>query len=704
MEFETYADVIDAYNANNMGYSTLTDYIKDQNIKIKEIEMEPLADLQRSLFENKADGGSVGIEVLFGPKVPAAPSQLVSESDILLGYRGDAAYRSASEQSKSIGQGNVGSKASFGGGKGVDRSGRDEGASGAQVSQALEAQRLRNIANQNKKNSMINTAKNVYGFVSPFINPGSTLGKVKSVFDVYNMYKNSPINEKDVIFGNEKDLIFGMGDQTLPSDNLLAFEPGSKKDKQLKSLFKEKGLTEDLGIPFPGKKEKKLQELMKEDQEQTDFPKTELLRAKDGGRVGLFMGGPALEGQALSIYDSMKSYGASDQAIADRLSSMGLYGGSTPDEPTTVQPIGYQGRGDDNPYAGQVVDQTDYSFNKKNYGPGQKLEINPAAVGMSFYDSTTGTSTPNKTVKEDKGIIGRTIDSFMGAAIPEKQLSQFTSPTTGGTLTGPAELGFMTKNIEGIPGNLTRDDLRSMYDNYNKFFGRSSNFANARIKGPVSDLVNLIPVVGSAARMFGSGGDKSLQSKYTVDGAGFGNTGMRDEFGLGTFDAKDGFLGLTGNTTRTYVNRMEDKLEDLDDFFGSRIEGFDINNLDAATLNKMSKINSFYTKQIQAYKQRLAVEDINKRTQDAIEAEKERQKQIELQKKIEAEAAAGKSMSEIGRENFTGEGMAFAPRKDTFTGGKTVTLASGKKYSSPRKDGGLMFADGGLATMFTRRR
>ena len=47
------------------------------------------------------------------------------------GYRGDAAYRSASEQSKSIGQGNVGSKASFGGGKGRDRSGRDEGAGGA---------------------------------------------------------------------------------------------------------------------------------------------------------------------------------------------------------------------------------------------------------------------------------------------------------------------------------------------------------------------------------------------------------------------------------------------------------------------------------------------------------------------------------------------------------------------------------------------
>ena len=53
------------------------------------------------------------------------------------GYRGDAAYRSASEQSsKSVGgQGNVGSKASFGGGKGTDSSGKSEGADGIDTSQ-----------------------------------------------------------------------------------------------------------------------------------------------------------------------------------------------------------------------------------------------------------------------------------------------------------------------------------------------------------------------------------------------------------------------------------------------------------------------------------------------------------------------------------------------------------------------------------------
>lgn len=420
----------------------------------------------------------------------------------------------------------------------------------------------------------------------------------------------------------------------------------------------------------------------------TDY-KNYLSTFADGGRVGLFMGGDPLTGQALAIYNSMNAYGFSDQEIANALEGQGLYtpsgGTTTPDAPTTVQPIGYQGRSDDNPYAGQVVDQTDYSFNKKNYAPGEKLEINPEAVGMSFYDSTTGTSTPNKTVKEDKGIIGRTIDSFMGAAIPEKQLSQFTSPTTGATLTGPAELGFMTQNIEGIPGNLTRDDLRSMYDNYNKFLGRSSNFANARVKGPASDLINLIPVVGSAARMFGSGGDKSLQSKYTVDGAGFGNTGARDEFGLGTFDAKDGFLGLTGNTTRNYVDRMQDKLGELEDFFGSRIDGFDINNLDAATLSKMKGINSFYAKQIQAYQQRLATEKLNE--------------QIRKQKEIEAEKALAKSYN-IGQR-----GGGAGDSSTSHMGG--ISQAQADAVGKANKEAGMTgwgLRDGGLATMFKEKR
>ena len=74
----------------------------------------------------------------------------------------------------------------------------------------------------------------------------------------------------------------------------------------------------------------------------------------DGGRVGLFMGGDPLTGQALAIYNSMNAYGFSDQEIANALQAQGLYTpGSTPvvEEPVTntVQNITNQGGGDGPP-------------------------------------------------------------------------------------------------------------------------------------------------------------------------------------------------------------------------------------------------------------------------------------------------------------------------------------------------------------------
>jgi hypothetical protein len=63
MEFETYGDVIDAFERDNMGYETLTDYIRGENIKIAEIDMSPMGDLAKAF--NKKDGGMmIAIEQL----------------------------------------------------------------------------------------------------------------------------------------------------------------------------------------------------------------------------------------------------------------------------------------------------------------------------------------------------------------------------------------------------------------------------------------------------------------------------------------------------------------------------------------------------------------------------------------------------------------------------------------------------------------
>jgi hypothetical protein len=268
--------------------------------------------------------------------------------------------------------------------------------------------------------------------------------------------------------------------------------------------------------------------------------------------------------------------------------------------------------------------------------------------------------------------------------------------------------------------------------------GRQSNFADARQKGKAGQVLGSIvgaaagiPFVGSGIEMFtnafGPRGDKSLQSKYTVDGVGFGNTGARDEFGLATFNKKDGFLGLTGNTTRDYTDRMQDKVKDLTSFFERTFKergygDFDIDDLD---IDNMKNINSTYAKQLQAYKQRLAVEDINKRTRDAIEAERQRQEAQRIQDELAAAAAAKDKAAALaaikkqgeadynpnihggtnygqdsqGNQSFSGESVG--------AGNLGFGVASGG-YGGPVSNrtgrGRRGYSEGGLATMFTRRR
>jgi hypothetical protein len=421
-------------------------------------------------------------------------------------------------------------------------------------------------------------------------------------------------------------------------------------------------------------------------------------RFADGGRVGLFMGGPALEGPALGIYNSMKAYNSfTDQEIANAIKEAGyeLPTSSTPDPtPDPGQGAGQSGgRGSDQD-AG-YVDRQDYSFNKKNYRPGNQLEINPAAFGVSFPDQP---SSPKR-----EGIINQAIDSF--TSLPTRSLSSFASPTTGGNIVGPAEQGFMGQTLDIDPAARTREEIRSLYDNYNRFKGRTSNFADARQKGKVGEVLGNIlgfasgiPFLGMLSNAFGPQGDKSLQSKYTVDGAGFGNTGAIDEFGLATFDKKDGFLGLTGNTTRDYTNRMSERLGELDDFFGERIDNFDINNINAATFNKMSKINGFYAKQVQAYKNRLEAEKINKE-----QKEKERM-EASAANRAEANAITNRLANEYKAQQQR-DGRDFSvsgPDTSANPTGKSNQASSERGYALHGAKGGSVPT--GLATMFKEKR
>jgi hypothetical protein len=172
---------------------------------------------------------------------------------------------------------------------------------------------------------------------------------------------------------------------------------------------------------------------------------------------------------------------------------------------------------------------------------------------------------------------------------------------------------------------------------------------------------------------------------------GDNNLGNKDPFGLNVRSAFGNYAEAVGKDFSKLSSHFGGKTLEKDGGTWDEEKGMFVGP-NAAYLNQMNKMNitrwNFRKKQLDVK---------NKLDAQIKEAEKERQRQIDLQKKIEAEAAAGKSLSQIGRENFTGEGQAFEKRKDTFTGGKTISSPStpGGKYSSPRKDGGLMLARGG---------
>ena len=104
-------------------------------------------------------------------------------------------------------------------------------------------------------------------------------------------------------------------------------------------------------------------------------------RFADGGRVGLFMGGSPLDGQALAIYNSMKAYGFDDQAIANALQEQGLYTpGSTPvvEEPVTNT-------------APNIINQGGRDGPKGDFGIfGNLLKDTAKEFNVQFYDEEYG--------------------------------------------------------------------------------------------------------------------------------------------------------------------------------------------------------------------------------------------------------------------------------------------------------------------------
>ena len=131
----------------------------------------------------------------------------------------------------------------------------------------------------------------------------------------------------------------------------------------------------------------------------------------DGGRVGLFMGGDPLTGQALSIYNSMKAYDFTDQQIADALAAQGLYGGdNNNNQVTTVQDVINQNA---NP-SGSKLEQTLTSPGKlkEQY----KAQLN-SPINNAIYDFKENMTTKLSDPTTKIGKLGINASNILGSAI-----------------------------------------------------------------------------------------------------------------------------------------------------------------------------------------------------------------------------------------------------------------------------------------------
>ena len=541
-EFETYEDVIDAYNANNMGYSTLTDYIKGENIKIKEISMEPLADLQRSLFENKADGGMIGIEVLFREK---------NKKGGRVGYAQGGSRRSKYD--------------STGGG----------------------------LASSSK-------SKNI----SPGPGGGGRDDKPVKIIPPFKLPKEGPVVVDSVSEMLTKETLPAGALEKFYKMNAMLTDPTT--GKSIKHLTVETptdytfrrvtpdGITENdipqrFGAP----------QSLSVDPYSNNIIGSEL---KNGGRVGLFMGGPPLEGQALSIYNSMKDYGATDQAIADRLSSMGLYTPSSSTPPETTQPN----------IIGSQINQG------RDTGPTRPTSEIVADFQETITDRQKRLNDPDK------------IASFIGKFIPQQRsiADMLASGQVDTRMTGGIPLGIGSMIAKVLP---------------DKYYDMS-----------LADQITTQAYMG-----------------YTDPNTNIGN---RDPFGLNVRSA----FGNYAEKAAEIVGTLEEKLA----------RRGELSKYDQARLDHYRNVTK--TKQD-------AVADLG-----LINLAKEQQAEKDRIAKAATEAFyAAQGKSDPGDQSRAGA----SGRRPGSGGAGIATDSTGTSYDRGGREGfGYGLKDGGLATMFTRRR
>ena len=301
---------------------------------------------------------------------------------------------------------------------------------------------------------------------------------------------------------------------------------------------------DEIRSKYPNSYNEGLKDLpVKDLEDMLDFLDQALGKA-DGGAIGIevlftdkkprknfFMGGPALEGQALQIYNSMKGYNFSDQEIADALSARGLYtpGGSTP-TPEVTQPniINQQiQEGGDGPQGdfglfGDLLKDTEKDFN---------VQVYDEELG-DFIDTTI------------KGY--QNVKSGLYQTKEGKNVNPMFSNTgvTPGFLGALSNMFGLNKTVGGFkPGSIRGkyDGIRDIFFNKQKKQQEDAIRKQQEEKARQERLKRELEALAAQGRDYGSGGgrDESLNLGPGGSYTGRGDTGTP---GLDSidYDLKDG--------------------------------------------------------------------------------------------------------------------------------------------------------------------
>ena len=197
--------------------------------------------------------------------------------------------------------------------------------------------------------------------------PPMTISKAKGPMTIEMMEAVDPSIVKKLLRTQELGL-YEETPEILKAANLLERFTKKVKGKRVIDYERAEAI---LGVPLKG--DETINELFK-----IEFETIPVEKMADGGRVGLFMGGPPLTGQPLSIYTSMNAYGFSDQEIANAIKEAGYElptSTSTASETTAPNIIGSQiNQGDDKGPASPRT-KFDKGFSLQNFNLGPKKDV-----------------------------------------------------------------------------------------------------------------------------------------------------------------------------------------------------------------------------------------------------------------------------------------------------------------------------------------